>query len=130
MGDLDEASTLVRVQSENILSDVFESHSHGQGRSIDLAMMRIAKEGKGAFVYMTHSCAGLQVPSNLTGEAEACSLEPVSMDFRGYGLGAQILYALGLRSIKLLSSSQRKHVALDGYGLHIDAFLPLEDASA
>jgi 3,4-dihydroxy 2-butanone 4-phosphate synthase/GTP cyclohydrolase II len=41
------------------------------------------------------------------------------MDFRGYGLGAQILYALGLRNIILLSSSQRRHVALDGYGLAI-----------
>jgi 3,4-dihydroxy 2-butanone 4-phosphate synthase/GTP cyclohydrolase II len=76
---------------------------------------------------MTHSCAGLNIPQDASSDSDACSLEPVSMDFRGYGLGAQILYALGLRSIRLLSSSQRRHVALDGYGLHIDAFLPLED---
>ena len=45
----------------------------------------------------------------------------------GFGLGAQILYALGLRQIRLLSSAPRRHVALDGYGLHIDSFVPLED---
>ncbi|HSH08968.1 MAG TPA: hypothetical protein VK995_01175, partial [Oceanipulchritudo sp.] len=73
-----------------------------------------------------HSCAGLNIPTALSGDPDSCTLEPVSMDFRGYGLGAQILYALGLRKIKLLSSSHRRHVALDGYGLHIDSFLPLE----
>ena len=127
MGDLDEEPTLVRVQSENILSDVFNSHKPGTQRSIDAALDHIAKEGKGAFVYMTHACAGLQVPREISGDADSCSLEPVSMDFRGYGIGAQILHALGLRKIKLLSSSQRKHVALDGYGLQIDAYLPLDD---
>ena len=127
MGDLDESPTMVRVQSENILSDVFDNHSPGQKRSIDLALRQIAQEGRGAFVYMTHSCAGLNIPQDASSDSDACSLEPVSMDFRGYGLGAQILYALGLRSIRLLSSSQRRDVALDGYGLHIDAFLPLED---
>ena len=123
MGDLDEQPTLVRVQSENILSDVFDSHSPGQKRTIDVALRHIAREGKGAFVYMTHSCSGLQVPQDAGSDPESCSLEPISMDFRGYGLGAQILYALGLRSIRLLSSSHRRHVALDGYGLHIDSFV-------
>ena len=124
MGELDEDPTLVRVQSENILSDVFDSHSPGQKRSIDLALRQIANEGKGAFVYMTHACAGLNVPQSV--DPGSCSLEPVHMDFRGYGLGAQILFALGLRQIRLLSSSHRRHVALDGYGLHITAFVPLE----
>jgi 3,4-dihydroxy 2-butanone 4-phosphate synthase/GTP cyclohydrolase II len=128
MGDLDEQPALVRVQSENILSDVFDSHAPGQKRSIDLALRQIAAEGKGAFVYMTHACAGLHVPRTV--DPDSCSLEPVSMDFRGYGLGAQILYALGLREIRLLSSSQRKHVALDGYGLHIVDFVPLRNSTA
>jgi 3,4-dihydroxy 2-butanone 4-phosphate synthase/GTP cyclohydrolase II len=126
MGRLDEEPALVRVQSENILSDVFDSHAPGQQRSIDAALKRIAREGKGAFVYMTHACAGLQLPRQAGPDPDSCSLEPVHMDFRGYGLGAQILYALGLRQIRLLSSSQRRHVALDGYGLHIHDFVPLE----
>lgn len=126
MGEFSDEPVLVRVQSENILSDVFDGHAPGQKRAIDLAFKRIAAEGKGAFVYMTHSCAGLNVPAAISGDPDSCTLEPVSMDFRGYGLGAQILYALGLRSIRLLSSSHRRHVALDGYGLHIDSFVSLE----
>jgi 3,4-dihydroxy 2-butanone 4-phosphate synthase/GTP cyclohydrolase II len=127
MGELDEEPAMVRVQSENILSDVFDSHAPGEARTIDRSLRQIASEGKGAFVYMTHSCAGLNVPQAGASDPDSCTLEPVSMDFRGYGLGAQILYALGLRKIRLLSSSQRRHVALDGYGLHIDAFLPIDD---
>ncbi len=126
MGRLDDSPTLVRVQSENILSDVFSGHEPGQERTVDLALRRIAAEGKGAFVYMTHACAGLNVPRSASGDPASCRLEPVSMDFRGYGLGAQILYALGVRRIRLLSTSQRRHVALDGYGLHLEEFVPLE----
>lgn len=129
MGQLDEAPTLVRVQSENILSDVFSGHSFGEHRHIDLAMQQIAREGRGAFIYMTHSCAGLNIPQVIPSDPESCHLEPVNMDFRGYGLGAQILYALGLRRIRLLSSSKRRHVALDGYGLHIDDFVALDEAT-
>ncbi len=126
MGEFGDEPVLVRVQSENILSDVFEGHDASHQRAIDLAFRKIAGEGKGAFVYMTHSCAGLNIPQALAGDPDSCVLEPVSMDFRGYGLGAQILYALGLRRIRLLSSSQRRHVALDGYGLHIESFQPLD----
>ncbi|NDV62378.1 3,4-dihydroxy-2-butanone-4-phosphate synthase [Puniceicoccales bacterium CK1056] len=126
MGELGEGPTLVRVQSENILSDVFSGNLEGSERAVDLALRQIAKAGRGAFVYMTHSCAGLNIPQGSGGDPDSCALEPVSMDFRGYGLGAQILYTLGLREIRLLSSSQRKHVALDGYGLHIDSFEPLD----
>jgi 3,4-dihydroxy 2-butanone 4-phosphate synthase / GTP cyclohydrolase II len=125
MGELGPDPALVRVQSENILTDVFASRDSGQQRVIDRAMRQIASEGKGAFIYMTHSCAGLNVPQGAGASPDSCALEPVSMDFRGYGLGAQILYALGLRRIRLISSSQRRHVALDGYGLHIEAFVPL-----
>jgi 3,4-dihydroxy 2-butanone 4-phosphate synthase/GTP cyclohydrolase II len=130
MGEFSDDPVLVRVQSENILTDVFSGHPAGDKRSIDLALQQIAAEGSGAFVYMTHSCAGLNIPHTAASDPDSCTLEPVSMDFRGYGLGAQILYALGLRRIRLLSSSQRRHVALDGYGLHIESFVPLGDSTA
>ena len=126
MGDLDASPTLVRVQSEFILKDVFAPSGSDQPRSIDLALQQIAREGRGAFIYMTHSCGGLHLPQTGLSDPASCTLEPVGMDFRGYGLGAQILYALGLRRIRLLSSSQRRHIALDGYGLQIESFVPLE----
>jgi 3,4-dihydroxy 2-butanone 4-phosphate synthase/GTP cyclohydrolase II len=128
MGELGPEPTLVRVQSENILADVFAGRDPDEPRAVDLAMQQIARQGRGAFIYMTHSCAGLNVPQTAVSDPDSCTLEPVSMDFRGYGLGAQILYALGLRRIRLMSSSQRRHVALDGYGLHIEAFVPLQDS--
>ncbi|MEX0322474.1 MAG: 3,4-dihydroxy-2-butanone-4-phosphate synthase [Puniceicoccaceae bacterium] len=127
MGDVSDGSVLVRVQSENVLTDVFGHRPSGDDHAVDLAFKRIAKEGKGAFVYMTHSCSGLNLPQTTSTPSDSCILEPISMDFRSYGLGAQILYALGLRNIRLLSSSQRRHVALDGYDLHIDSFVPLQD---
>lgn len=119
MGTLDSSPALVRVQSENILEDVFMKSSKSKGRSVDQAMQRIAAEGKGAFIYMSQPCAGLAVPKVIPADPHSCELEPTSMDFRGYGLGAQIVYALGLRNIRLLTSSNRKHVALDGYGIQI-----------
>jgi 3,4-dihydroxy 2-butanone 4-phosphate synthase/GTP cyclohydrolase II len=128
MGELGDEPVLVRVQSENILTDVFSGHPEGDKRAVDCALKQIAAQGKGAFVYMTHSCAGLNIPQTAS-NPDSCQLEPISMDFRGYGLGAQILYALGLRRIHLLSSSQRRHVALDGYGLHIESFVPLGELS-
>ena len=127
MGELDDSPILVRVQSENALTDVFSAQTPGNSRPVDAALERIAREGKGVFVYMTHACAGLQIPQSMGTDTDSCQIEPVSMDFRGYGLGAQILYALGLRQIRLLSSSHRRHVALDGYGLHIESFVSLED---
>lgn len=125
MGELDASPTLVRVQSENVLNDVFSATTAQPDRNVEAAMRRIAEEGRGTFVYMTQACAGLQIPNSPPGDPHQCSLEPVQMDFRGYGLGAQILYMLGLRRIRLLSSSQRRHVALDGYGLVIEDYLPL-----
>jgi 3,4-dihydroxy 2-butanone 4-phosphate synthase/GTP cyclohydrolase II len=50
---------------------------------------------------------------------------PPPMDFRDYGIGAQILVALGLRKIRLLSNSTRKAVGLDGYGLEIVEQVPI-----
>jgi 3,4-dihydroxy 2-butanone 4-phosphate synthase/GTP cyclohydrolase II len=120
MGEMDASPALVRVQSENILSDVFAANPDSP---VNRALRHIADEGKGTFLYITHSCAGLQIPQSNTDPS--CSLDPVSMDFRGYGLGAQILYALGLRKIRLLSSSKRRHIALDGYGLEIIDFVDL-----
>lgn len=125
MGELGPEPTLVRVQSENILSDVFGKHPPEESRPIDRALKQIASAGRGVFIYMTQSCAGLDIPKHIPTDYSGCSLEPMTMDFRGYGLGAQIIYALGLRNIQLISSSQRRHVALDGYGLTIAGFQPL-----
>jgi 3,4-dihydroxy 2-butanone 4-phosphate synthase/GTP cyclohydrolase II len=127
MGELGEEPTLVRVQSENVLKDVFRfGEGDPSNGPIDRALRCIAGHGQGVFLYMTHACYGLDIPTGAGAKNDSCQLEPAQMDFRSYGLGAQILYALGLRQIRLLTSTSRKHIALDGYGLAITETLPLD----
>jgi len=118
-GSLDGTPTLVRVQSENLLGDVFRSRQFGGFHSLAAAFERIAKENRGALVYIEQFAGGL----NLEAQAgDPAKLRPAasSMDFRDYGVGAQILADLGLRQIRLLTGSpQRKVIGLDGYGLEI-----------
>ena len=117
-GELDETPTFVRVHAENVLRDVFGAGAAGRGGLLDAAMTTVAQAGRGVIVYMTHRCGGLDLPE-VAPQQGSCQLEPVRMDFRSYGLGAQILRALGLRQIRLLTTSPRTMVALDGYGLEI-----------
>lgn len=127
LGELGPQPTLVRVQSENVLADVFHFMPKPTGKSsLDAGLARIAKDGHGVFVYITRPCGGLDLKSKVPGDPAQCEVEvSSSSDFRSYGLGAQILTELGLKQIRLLSSSHRRHIALDGYGLEIVEHLPL-----
>ncbi|MBN1402913.1 MAG: 3,4-dihydroxy-2-butanone-4-phosphate synthase [Opitutales bacterium] len=116
MGELSSEPALVRMHSENLLSDVFAKKGLPGGiSSTSKAMKRIAEAGCGAIVYLSHENAGLQVPER----GAVGSVQPSPMDMRGYGTGAQILAELGLTKIRLLTSSPRRIVALDGHGLEI-----------
>lgn len=120
MGKLDEEPTLVRVQAENLLTDVFQAKGR---QAISESLRQVAAAGKGVVVYIGQPDGGL--PSRLQGlplpqsgnrKAEGA---PGMMDFRNYGIGAQILVALGLKKIRLLSAHPKHVVALDGYNLEI-----------
>jgi 3,4-dihydroxy 2-butanone 4-phosphate synthase / GTP cyclohydrolase II len=115
MGTPGPEPTLVRVHSENLLSDVFRAKGMGSHHSLTISLETVAKAGRGVVLYMEHANSGadlLKHPEGKPGDAP-------SMSFRDYGIGAQILVALGLRKIRLLSNSTRKVVGLDGYGLEI-----------
>jgi 3,4-dihydroxy 2-butanone 4-phosphate synthase/GTP cyclohydrolase II len=118
MGALDAKPTLVRVQSENLLADIFRSKSLGGYSSLTKAMEMIAEAGHGVLLYIEQAQGGIRV---IEGEGQAAlkGVGPMKMDFRDYGIGAQILVELGLKKIRLLSSTQRKVVGLDGYDLEI-----------
>ncbi|MDQ8200930.1 3,4-dihydroxy-2-butanone-4-phosphate synthase [Pelagicoccus enzymogenes] len=107
-GDISEQPTLVRVHAENVVKDIFHPEGSEGEDSIGLAMKRIAAEGSGAIVYIRRPGGGL-----------VNSPEDKSMSLREYGIGAQILSAIGLKKIRLLSHSSRNVIALDGYGLEI-----------
>ncbi|PXA05187.1 3,4-dihydroxy-2-butanone-4-phosphate synthase [Coraliomargarita sinensis] len=118
MGQLDERPTLVRVQSENLLGDIFRSKALGGYNSLNKAMEMIAQKKHGLLLYIEQPQGGIRV---IDGKDEAAlkDVGPRKMDFRDYGIGAQILVELGLKKIRLLSSTQRKVIGLDGYDLEI-----------
>jgi len=122
MGRLDAEPALVRVHSENLLSDVFRAKGMGDRHALDSSLEAIARAGRGVVLYMEPANSG----DVLLRRLNAAPGETVSpMSLRDYGIGAQILRALGLGRIRLLSNSTRKVVGLDGYGLEIVEQVPL-----
>jgi len=122
IGQLGAEPTLVRVHSENLLSDVFRAKGMTGHQTLTASLAAVAREGRGVVLYMQPSNGAEVLLRGLI--AQPGELPP-SMSFRDYGIGAQILVALGLGKIRLLSNSTRKVVGLDGYGLEIVEQLPV-----
>lgn len=116
MGTLGPEPTLVRVHSENLLSDVFRMRGVPSQQALTSSLETIARAGRGVVLYMEHANGGAELIRRL--DAKPGEVPP-PMSFRDYGIGAQILVALGLSKIRLLSKSSRRVVGLDGYGLEI-----------
>ncbi|WP_425457232.1 3,4-dihydroxy-2-butanone-4-phosphate synthase [Blastochloris sulfoviridis] len=115
-GDIgDGRDVLVRLHREQILRDVF-----GADRSLDRALERIAKLGRGVLVYLREGTAG--VPHETlapSGAEESESARKREEQWREIGLGAQILKDLGLVSIRLLASKSRTYVGVAGFDIEI-----------
>lgn len=114
-GVLDETPILVRMHSENVLSDIFGAMNFAEIPSeISRALTRIAQEGRGVFVYVSQPDGGLCL--------EGRCLQKVAATPRGlrtYGVGAQILRDLGLKRLRLLSAHPKKIIAIDGWNLEV-----------
>lgn len=121
MGDapgLDELPTLVRVHSECLLGNVFESGFCQCGAKLERAMQRVATEGRGVVVYLRgheSRCRGSLRRPGARGE------EGGPADQRDYGVGAQILADLGVHRMRLLTNSPVKRIGLEAYGLEVTA---------
>jgi 3,4-dihydroxy 2-butanone 4-phosphate synthase/GTP cyclohydrolase II len=115
-GGLGPEPTLVRVHSENLLSDLFRAKGMIGHQMLTASLSAVAREGRGVVLYMQPPNPGETLARCLAANAGEA---PPPMSFRDYGIGAQILVALGLKRIRLLSNSTRKVVGLDGYGLEI-----------
>ena len=122
LGKLDEQPTLVRVHRMNPLSDVFRQRSSDGAAIIENSLQQIRAEGRGALVYVQHDPSR---PTQPAATLDGKKAQPISTDFREAGIGAQILASLGLKKIRLLSSTQRKVIGLDGFGLDIVEQVPL-----
>jgi 3,4-dihydroxy 2-butanone 4-phosphate synthase/GTP cyclohydrolase II len=135
IGDGD--NVLVRVHSRCLTGDVFHSARCDCGAQLDAAMTRIQEEGRGVLLYLNQEGRGIGLANKIrayelqeqgfdTVEAnERLGFKP---DQRDYGIGVQILKDLGVRSMRLLSNNPRKLVGLEGYGLSVAEWLPLEIA--
>jgi 3,4-dihydroxy 2-butanone 4-phosphate synthase/GTP cyclohydrolase II len=128
-------NVLVRVHSECLTGDVFGSRRCDCGPQLHQAMRQISQAGCGVIVYMRQEGRGIGLASKIKAyklqergydTVEANLKLGYGQDLREYGLGAQILVDLGLKTICLLTNNPRKVVGLEGYGLEIVKQLPIK----
>ncbi|MEY2548651.1 MAG: 3,4-dihydroxy 2-butanone 4-phosphate synthase / cyclohydrolase [Verrucomicrobiota bacterium] len=126
--------TLVRVHSECLTGDVFGSRRCDCGNQLHAALRQIADEGNGVLIYMRQEGRGIGLAAKIhayklqeegldTVEANARLGFP--SDLRDYGLGAQILFDLGVRKFRFLTNNPKKVVGLEGYGIQMVEQVPI-----
>jgi 3,4-dihydroxy 2-butanone 4-phosphate synthase/GTP cyclohydrolase II len=131
----DGTDLLVRVHSECLTGDVFDSLRCDCGPQLDAALAAVAAEGRGVVLYVRgHEGRGIGLMHKLQAyELQDLGADTVDAnlhlglpaDARDYGTGAQILADLGVHSMRLLTNNPAKQAGLEGYGLSVVARIPL-----
>jgi len=133
IGDGEE--TLVRMHSKCLTGDVFGSRRCDCQWQLHTAMEMIAREGRGVVVYLDQEGRGIGLLNKLKAyelqddgadTAEANERLGFKPDLRNYGIGAQILLDLGLKSIRPVTNNPKKLVGLEGYGLRVSDRVRIE----
>ncbi|MDP9417789.1 MAG: GTP cyclohydrolase II, partial [Actinomycetota bacterium] len=131
----DGLDVLARVHSECLTGDVLASLRCDCGPQLDAALAAVAEEGRGVVVYLRgHEGRGIGLLHKLSAYAlqdagrdtvDANLDQGLPADARDYGIGAQILADLGVRTMRLLTNNPAKRAGLEGYGLEIVDRVPL-----
>ena len=135
-GEIDPAKEImVRVHSECLTGDVFGSYRCDCGEQLKRAMKMVQDEGLGVILYLQQEGRGIGLANKLKAYAlqdkgfdtveanEELGFDP---DLRDYGVGAQILVALGVQKMRLITNNPKKIVGLEGYGLEVVGRVPIE----
>lgn len=120
--------TLVRVQVENVLGDVFRGGGYDSASRIHSILEMMSKEESGVFVYLRKEGLNSIISQQVNGFNQP--RKPRKMDPREYGIGAQILRALGVGKIRLISHMKPNNIGLKGFGLEIVDVVPSTENSS
>ncbi|MGK5092471.1 bifunctional 3,4-dihydroxy-2-butanone-4-phosphate synthase/GTP cyclohydrolase II [Deltaproteobacteria bacterium TL4] len=131
----EDEPVLVRVHSECLTGDVFSSRRCDCGKQLHVAMSMVEQEGRGVILYLPQEGRGIGLINKIKAyhlqdhgadTVEANHKLGFKEDLRDYGLGAQMLYMIGVRRMRLMTNNPRKIIGLEGYGLEVVERIPVE----